>query len=101
MLRNAPALLIASACILSLAACQTLTNIIETEPPKPSEASAVRLLCARDETGAFIFGPVELSRQDTEGTRRQVEARNDAWDAATKDGKLCGLEFGKLKWGVD
>lgn len=99
--RNVPEMLIALACILILTSCQTLTSIIGTDPA-PAQSDVVRLLCARSENGDFIFGPVELSRRDTEETRRQVEARNDAWDAATNEGKLCGLgteNFGKLKWG--
>lgn len=97
--QTAPALLTAIVCLLTLASCQTLTSIIATEPERPTEAQAVRLLCTRDEHGEFIFGPVALSRADTQETKDKVEARNDAWDAATKEGKLCGIDFGGVKWG--
>jgi hypothetical protein len=102
MLRTVPVLLIALVCLLTLTTCETLTSIIATEPARPTEESAVRLLCTRASDGTLILGPVQLSRKDTEETRKQVEARNDAWDAATNEGKLCGLgaeDFGKLKWG--
>lgn len=73
-----------------LAACETLTGILAPNGPVVSEAQIVRVLCARDAKGEFIFGPVPYDRlADTPQTIVAVEARNDAWDAATKIGTLC------------
>lgn len=90
---------------LSLTTCASLGDIIATEPPKPTDSEVVRVLCARAPDGKFIFGPVAQSREDvlTDGTQRWLDARNAAWDAATKNGELCnflgGVDFGNLKWG--
>lgn len=90
----------------TLTTCSTLADIIETEPPAPTEASVVRLLCAQDARGNFIFGDISQSRSDvlTEGTQKAIDAHNAAWDTATKNGELCGklgaAPFGGVKWGT-
>lgn len=102
MLRTALALLIA----LVLPACSSLTSIIATSPPPPSQAEVVRLLCTRAEDGSFVFGPILISRRDvlTDGTLRLLSAHSGAWDIATDQGKLCGslgaAPFGGMKWGT-
>lgn len=101
-----PLLLSVTLC-LSLTTCETLGGIIATEPPKPTDNEVVRVLCARAPDGKFIFGPVAQSHKDvlTDYTQRWFDARNAAWDAATKNGELCGklgaAEFGGVKWGAD
>lgn len=89
-----------------LASCASLTAIVATEPAPATKVEVVRLLCARDKDGNFLFGPVGYSSQDTKLTIRFVQAHNDAWDAATEKGQLCGVKavlgttpFGGLKWG--
>lgn len=91
-------------CLLTLASCETLTSIVSTEPASPAQSDVVRILCARNAAGNFIFGPVLYSKLDNPITQRGAQAHNDAWDAATKSGELCGgmgtAPFGGMKWGT-
>jgi hypothetical protein len=75
--------------LASTTACGTLRGIIETDPPPPSEADGVRILCAKNAEGVFVFGVILASRSDTPETQEAIIRQNDAWRAATRDGKLC------------
>lgn len=99
-----PRLLTMLLSLSTLVSCETLTGIVSTEPAPPSQTDVVRLLCARNSAGNFIFGPVLYSKLDNPITQRGAQAHNDAWDAATKKGELCGgmgaAPFGGMKWGT-
>lgn len=73
-----------------MAGCAAIRATIATDPVEaPDEASAVRILCARNADGVLIFGPFKVSHADTVETQEGMIRRNAAWREATKDGSLC------------
>lgn len=94
---------------LALPSCASMTRILEIEPSAPAQSDVVRILCARGKEGFFLYGPVYYNKLDTPLTTKLITAHNDAWDAATKKGSLCGgvakpdfgsATFGGTAWGV-
>ena len=73
----------------ALTGCEAIRATIGTDPEAPTEAATVRILCARNPEGVFIFGPVKVSHADTVDTQEANIRRNRAWRDATKDGALC------------
>lgn len=89
-------MLLYSVPLLTLTACAGLIN---TAAPEPDKEDIVRVLCARNDKGVYIFGPVFYDRLATDApTITIIQAHNAAWDNATDSGGLC-VKWGGTKWG--